>query len=68
MRQDEEKKKDHRLIRVTPSIQVLEIPEAARHTEGKNRYGVSEYRIWTHVSGVRPTVSRPCTWGGTTLG
>ena len=57
MRQDEEKKKDHRLIRVTPSIQTLEIPERARPSEAKKRYGVSKYRIRTHMNGVRPTQS-----------
>ena len=39
----------------TPSIQMLEIPERARHTEVKNRYGVSGYRFLTHADGVRPT-------------
>ena len=76
MRQDEEKKKDHRLIRVTPSIQTLEIPERAIPSEAKKR---SKYRIRTHMNGVRPTQSpdpapevtrpqspgwppRPCSW------
>ena len=54
MRQDEEKKKDHRLIRVTPSIQMLEIPEGARHTEGKNR-----------LRGLRVQDLDPCEWGET---
>ena len=48
------KKKDHRLIRVTPSIQMLEIPEGARHTEGKNR-----------LRGLRVQDLDPCEWGET---
>ena len=57
MWQYEEKKKDHRLIRVTPPIQMLEISEGTRHTEVKSAYGVSGYRIQTHVDGLRPPKS-----------
>ena len=55
MWQFEEKKKAHRLISATPSIQVSEISEWNRHTEVKSTCGVSAYRIQTHVDGVRPT-------------
>ena len=57
MQQGEGKKKEHRLIRAIPSIQTLGISKETRHTAGKSRYGVSGFRILTHVDGVRPTQS-----------
>ena len=57
MPQYEEKKKDHRLIRATPLIQILEISEGTRHTEVMSTCRVSGYRIQTHVDGVSPTQS-----------
>ena len=52
MPQYEEKEKDHRLTRATPSIQMLENSEGARHTEVNSTNGVSGDRIQTHVDGV----------------
>ena len=55
MWQDEEKKRDHRSIRATPSVQRMGISEGTRHTAGKEQMGVSRYRIltvrvgWTHT-------------------
>ena len=58
MRQDEEKEKDHRLIRATPSIQTLGISEETGHTAGEEQMcGLCVHRILTHVEGVRPTQS-----------
>ena len=54
MWQFEEKKKDHRLIRATPSIQMFEISEWNRYTEVRTHVG-SLHRIQSHVDGVRPT-------------
>ena len=57
-RQGEEKEKDHRLIRATPSIQMLGISKGTGHTAGKEQmYGLCVHRILTHVDGVRPTQS-----------
>ena len=58
MRQDEEKEKDHRLMRETPSIQMLGISEGTGHTAGKEQTcGLRVHRILTHVDGVRATQS-----------
>ena len=58
MRQGEEKEKDHRLIRETPSIQMLGISEETGHTAGEEQTcGLRVHRILTHVEGVRPTQS-----------
>ena len=58
MRQGEEKEKDHRLIRETPSIQMLGISEETGHTAGEQQTcGLRVHRILTHVEGVRPTQS-----------
>ena len=52
MRQGEEKKKDHRLIRATPSIQKLGISEETGHTAGKEQ-----------IQGLRVQEPDPCAWG-----
>ena len=66
MRQDEEKEKDHRLMRETPSIQMLGISEGTGHTAGKEQTcGLRVHRILTHVDGVRATQSAEPTLGHT---
>ena len=49
----EERKKDHRLIRATPSIQILETSERTRHTEVE------------HIWGLRVQDPDPCGWDET---
>ena len=56
MRQGEEKKKDHRLIRSTPSIQTLGISEGTKHTSGKEHIWCFQVQD-PDVDGVRPTQS-----------
>ena len=53
--QSEEKEKDHRLIRATPSIQTLGTPDG--HTAGKEQMCDPRGRGETH------TIPRLCTWG-----
>ena len=48
------KKKDHRLIRATPSIQMFGISEGTGHTADKDQICGLRYRILSHVEGVRP--------------
>ena len=56
--QDEEKKRNHRLIRTTPLMQRLEISKGTGHTAGKERIcGLPIHVILTHAGMVRPTQS-----------
>ena len=62
------KKKDHRLIKATPSIQMLEISAGTRHTAGKQQI----WGLWVQDPdpcgwGETHTVPRPCPWGGRPL-
>ena len=54
MQQGEGKKKEHRLIRAKPSIQMLGSSEGTGHTAGKEQ-------IW----GLRLQDPDPCGWGET---
>jgi len=62
------KKKEHRSIKATPSIQMLDISAGTRHTAGKRQI----CGLWVQAPdpcgwGKTHTVPRPCPWGGRPL-
>ena len=57
MWQVEEKEKDHRLIRATPSVQMLGMSEGMRHTAGKEQTGCLWVQVPDPCAWVRPTQS-----------
>ena len=66
MRQGEGKKKEHRLIRATPSIQTLGSSEGTGHIAGKEQiWGLQLQDPDPCGWGETHTIPRACIWGHT---